>query len=91
MLEAIDAGAPDATVERALVLRASPVPHSQAVLAAIEAAALDDEDRWHDVLTISALLTTTYGSSRSTPSRASRSLHREERTGPSVSGSSGQP
>jgi predicted ATPase/class 3 adenylate cyclase/DNA-binding CsgD family transcriptional regulator len=49
--EAIDADATDATVEWAHSV-ARPIPHSQAVLAAIEAAAADDEDRWHDALAI---------------------------------------
>jgi predicted ATPase/DNA-binding SARP family transcriptional activator len=49
--EALDASAPDLAVDR---VRASarPVPHTQAVLAAMEAAATGDEDRWHDAITI---------------------------------------
>jgi predicted ATPase/class 3 adenylate cyclase/DNA-binding CsgD family transcriptional regulator len=49
--EAIDAGAADAVVEWANS-RAVPVPHHQAVLAAIEGAAAGGEDRWHDALAI---------------------------------------
>jgi DNA-binding CsgD family transcriptional regulator len=49
--EAIDAGAAAVTVDWARS-RARPVPHSQAVLAALEAAAAGNEDRWHDALAI---------------------------------------
>ena len=49
--EAIDAGAGDAAVAGVRALVRS-VPHGQAVLAAVEAAATGDEDRWHDALSI---------------------------------------
>jgi hypothetical protein len=49
--EAIDAGAPHEALDDAHK-RSRPLPHSQAVLAAVEAAATDDEDRWHDALAI---------------------------------------
>jgi predicted ATPase/class 3 adenylate cyclase/DNA-binding CsgD family transcriptional regulator len=49
--EAIDTGAAHAAVDRVRAL-ARPEPHPQAVLAAIEAAANSDEDRWHDALAI---------------------------------------
>jgi DNA-binding CsgD family transcriptional regulator len=48
--EALDAG--DANVIRLARAHSRPVPHSQAVLATIEAAATGDEDRWHDALSI---------------------------------------
>ena len=50
--EAIDAGAVQAAVDDARA-RARPVPHAQAVRAAIEAAATGNEDRWHDALALS--------------------------------------
>ena len=49
--ESIDAGAADVAVDHARFW-ARTVPHPQAVLAAIEAAATGDEDRWHDALAI---------------------------------------
>ncbi len=49
--EAIDAGAPDAAVDFARYW-ALPQPHPRAVVAAIEAAATSDEDRWHDALAL---------------------------------------
>ena len=49
--EAIDAGSADAAVDRVRAW-ARPDPHGQAVLAAVEAAATGDEDRWHDALAI---------------------------------------
>jgi predicted ATPase/DNA-binding CsgD family transcriptional regulator len=48
--EAIDANAGEAAVNWSRV-HADPSPHGQAVLAAIEAAAGDNENRWHDALT----------------------------------------
>jgi predicted ATPase len=49
--EALDAEAADAALEH-VRFWARPVPHTQAVLAAIEAAATGDENRWHEALTI---------------------------------------
>jgi len=49
--EAIDAGAPDAAVDFARYW-ALTQPHPRAVVAAIEAAATSDEDRWHDALAL---------------------------------------
>ncbi len=50
--EALDAEAADAALVHVRAW-ARPVPHAQAVLAAIEAAATSDENRWHEALTIS--------------------------------------
>jgi len=49
--EAVDAGPADIAVDRIRTI-ARPVPHAQAVLASIEAAATGDGDRWHDAITI---------------------------------------
>jgi DNA-binding CsgD family transcriptional regulator len=49
--ETIDAGEPALAVDGARTW-GGPMPHSQAVLAAVEAAARCDEDRWHDALAI---------------------------------------
>ena len=49
--EAIDAGAADVAVDRVRAFT-RPVPHAQALLAAVEAAATGDENRWHDALNI---------------------------------------
>ena len=49
--ETIDAGAAPVAVDP-LVSGSGPYPISEAVLAAVEAAATGDEDRWHDALTI---------------------------------------
>lgn len=49
--EAVDSGATDVAVDWARAV-ARPVPHAQAVLSAVDAAATGDEDRWHDALTI---------------------------------------
>jgi DNA-binding CsgD family transcriptional regulator len=49
--EAIDAGAATAALDSARTM-VRPVPHLEAVLAAVEAAATGYEDRWHDALTI---------------------------------------
>jgi DNA-binding CsgD family transcriptional regulator len=51
--EAIDAGDPGVAVDWARSWELTG-PHTRAVLAAIEAAATGDEDRWHDALTIAA-------------------------------------
>jgi DNA-binding CsgD family transcriptional regulator len=51
--EAIDAGEPGAALDWARSWDLTG-PHPRAVLAAIEAAATGDEDRWHDALTIAA-------------------------------------
>ena len=50
--EAIDAGAPDVAVEGARALALFDAPNRTAALAAVEAAATGDEDRWHDALVI---------------------------------------
>ena len=47
--EALDAGATNDAVQRVRAWT-RPVPHAQAVLAAIEAAATANENRWHDAL-----------------------------------------
>jgi hypothetical protein len=49
--EAVDAGVADEALEHVRAL-ARPVPHAQAVLAAVEAAATGAADRWHDALAI---------------------------------------
>ena len=49
--EGLDAGAADAFIEHE-ISQADARPHPQAVVAAIEAAATGDEDRWHDALGI---------------------------------------
>jgi hypothetical protein len=50
--EMLDAGVADAAAEGVRAWT-RPVPHGQAVLAAVEAAATTDENRWHDALDIS--------------------------------------
>ena len=47
--EAIDAGSPATALDGARI-HTRPVPHGRAVLAAVEAAATGDENRWHDAL-----------------------------------------
>ena len=47
--EAIDAGNPATALDGARI-HTRPVPHGRAVLAAVEAAATGDENRWHDAL-----------------------------------------
>lgn len=47
--EAIDAGSPAIALDGART-HTRPVPHGRAVLAAVEAAATGDENRWHDAL-----------------------------------------
>jgi DNA-binding CsgD family transcriptional regulator len=49
--ESIDAGAADVAVDHARYW-ARPQPHPRAVVAAIEASATGNEDRWHDALAI---------------------------------------
>ncbi len=49
--ETLDAGAVDVAIV-GVRARARPVPHAEAVRAAIDACATGDEDRWHDALTI---------------------------------------
>ena len=49
--EAIDAGNTTSALEAVRRLM-RPVPHGQAVLAAVEGAATNNEDRWHDALAI---------------------------------------
>jgi len=51
--EAIQAGAAATALAAARATRRD-TPHGQTVLAAIEAAALDDENRWHDALGLAA-------------------------------------